>query len=448
MSSIRMEDVLWTTLETASGPLRYADLKRAEAQGFAPLSELPVSLRILLENAMRRGGVDDVAAIRDWLTRRESDREISFFPVRVLMPDSSAVPLVADLAAMRDAVRKKGGDSWRVNPLIPVDIVVDHSAITDHAGRSDAFDLNLALEYQRNHERYAFLKWAQNAFDNVRVVPPATGIVHQVNLEFLAAGVQTVVIDDVTFVVPDTLVGMDSHTTMVNSIGVLGWGVGGIEAAAAILGQPISMLLPRVIGCRISGRPRSGVTCTDIVLSLTEFLRGKKVVGCFVEFFGEGLDNLPVSDRATIANMAPEAGATMCFFPPDAATIEYLHATGRSREQVAVAEAVLKAQGIWRPEAGADEERIAYSDRLEFDLSAVTPSMAGPKRPQDRVDLKDVSARFHREFGLTAEGRGLTNGSVVIAAITSCTNTSNARAMIGAGLIARNLRAQIGRAHV
>jgi aconitate hydratase len=449
----RPEDPSWgglgATLKTSRATLHYVSLRNAEASGTVAVSRLPISMRILLENCLRnrhRGTDTDIDAINQWLQSGTSDREISFYPARVLMPDSSGVPLVADLAAMRDAVCAEGGDARSINPKIPVDIVVDHSAIVDHAGSRDAFDLNLALEYQRNAERYSFLKWAQTAFTDVRVVPPATGIVHQVNLEFLATCVRTAEVDGQTLVFPDTLVGMDSHTTMVNSIGVLGWGVGGIEAAAAMLGQPISMLLPQIVGYRLVGQPQAGVTCTDIVLTLTETLRNEKVVGKFVEFFGDGLDHLAVPDRATIANMAPEAGATMCFFPPDEATIDYLRTTGRSEELLELARTYLREQGIWRSD---DARSIKFSDVREFDLGSVRPSMAGPKRPQDRVDLADVPSRFRTEYAnaipttVTASPDSIgavTHGSIVIAAITSCTNTSNARAMIGAGLIARKLR--------
>lgn len=424
--------------------------------GLAPVSRLPVALRILLENILRHRHPDDdsdMAAVCDWMDSRSSDREISFYPARVLMPDSSGVPLVGDLAAMRDAVRAAGGDPALVNPLIPVDIVIDHSVITDHAGTPQAYDLNLALEYQRNAERYTFLKWAQGSFANFRVVPPSMGIVHQVNLEYLARVVWTDSGDSgPTTVYPDTVVGMDSHTTMVNGIGVLGWGVGGIEAGAVMLGQPISMQLPRVVGCRVTGRACPGVTSTDIVLTLTERLRQHGVVGKFVEFFGDGMDHLPVSHRATIANMAPESGATMCFFPIDQATIDYLTATGRSREQVALVQAYAQAQGLWRGDGAPD---IAYSEVMVFDLGSVQPSMAGPRRPQDRVDLPGAAQRFAESYadrlygwrprtalvGAAGEHR-LDHGDIVIAAITSCTNTANPPAMVGAGLLARKLRAR------
>ena len=444
-------------LQVGARRYRYIDLRAAERAGLVPVSNLPVSLRILLENILRhrhRGEDSDVGAIRDWSVNGSCEREISFYPARVLMPDSSGVPLVGDLAAMRDAVLAAGGDPARVNPLTPVDIVIDHSVITDYAGTAQAYDLNLALEYQRNAERYSFLKWAQSSFDNFRVVPPSVGIVHQVNLEYLARVVWTDdsrVGEDPPMAYPDTLVGMDSHTTMVNAIGVLGWGVGGIEAGAALLGQPISMPLPPVLGCEVTGRARPGVTGTDIVLTLTEMLRKQGVVGKFVEFFGDGLDQLSLADRATIANMAPEAGATMCFFPIDRETIDYLTATGRASEQVALVEAYAKAQGLWR-DGGAHD--IAFTEVIQFDLSAVRVSLAGPRRPQDRVDLDGVAQRFAESYADRLSGwqpralpvpageHRLDHGDIVIAAITSCTNTANPRAMVGAGLLARNLHAR------
>jgi len=449
-------DDLVACLEVGARRYDYVDLRAAERMGLAPVSRLPVSLRILLENILRHrhlGDDSDLAAVCDWIHSRSSEREINFYPTRVLMPDSSGVPLIGDMAAMRDAVRAAGGDPTLVNPLIPVDIVIDHSVITDHAGTPQAYDLNLALEYQRNAERYTFLKWAQGSFTNFRVVPPSMGIVHQVNLEYLSRVVWTGGgASGPTTAYPDTLVGMDSHTTMVNGIGVLGWGVGGIEAGAVMLSQPISMQLPQVVGCQVTGRLRPGVTSTDIVLTLTERLRQHKVVGKFVEFYGDGLDHLPVSHRATIANMAPESGATMCFFPTDQATIDYLIATGRSSEQVALVQAYVQAQGLWRGDGAQD---IAYSEFLVFDLESVQPSLAGPRRPQDRVDLCGAAQRFVESYADRLNGwrpqgapidaaieHRLDHGDIVIAAITSCTNTANPPAMVGAGLLARKLRAR------
>lgn len=432
----------------------YFSLRAADEAGLAPVRRLPRSLRVLLENLLRHSdeGVairDDIAAVAHWPETRTSDREISFYPARVIMPDSSGVPLIADLAAMRDAVRSAGGNPDEINPLIPVDLVIDHSAAVDFAGRPDALARNLELEYARERERYTFLKWAQNSFRNLRVVPPAMGIVHQVNLEYLARAVWTSHVGETCIAYPDTLVGMDSHTPMVNSLGVIGWGVGGIEAGAAMLGQPISMLLPEVVGCRIKGVARPGVTCTDLVLTLTQQLRKHGVVGKFVEFFGEGLARLPLADRATLANMTPEFGATVSYFPIDSEALRYLALTGRDAAQLALIEAYAKAQGLWG-ENGVEEP--CFTSIVEFDLGSVEASVSGPKRPQDRVPLRAVPDTFKSAFAErlnthapagsseSRPDRDFTHGDVVIAAITSCTNTSNPSAMVGAGLLARNLR--------
>ena len=413
-------------------------------------SRLPYSLKVLLENLLRYEddisvSADDIRAFSEWLTKKTSDREIAFRPARVLMQDFTGVPAVVDLAAMRDAMQKLGGDAEKINPLSPVDLVIDHSVMVDNYGTKGAFEQNVDIEMERNGERYEFLRWGQNAFNNFRVVPPGTGICHQVNLEYLA---QAVWLDgDVAY--PDTLVGTDSHTTMVNGLGVLGWGVGGIEAEAAMLGQPVSMLIPEVVGFKLVGSLKEGTTATDLVLTITQMLRKKGVVGKFVEFYGPGLDNLPLADRATIANMAPEYGATCGIFPIDAETINYLTLTSREPQRVALVEAYAKAQGMWRDASYADP---IFTDTLELDMSTVEPSLAGPKRPQDKVLLSDA----HNSFGkampeLNKDNKTpseklakdeLGHGSVVIAAITSCTNTSNPYVMMAAGLVARNAHAK------
>ncbi|MDE2576141.1 MAG: aconitate hydratase AcnA, partial [Rhodospirillales bacterium] len=382
-----------------------------------------------------------------------SDKEVPFRPARILMQDFTGVPAVVDLAAMRDGMIKLGGDPQKVNPLVPVDLVIDHSVMVDVFARPDALQKNVDIEFERNGERYTFLRWGQTAFDNFKVVPPGTGICHQVNLEYLAQAVWTAEIDGETIAYPDSLYGTDSHTTMVNGMGVLGWGVGGIEAEAAMLGQPIAMLIPDVIGFRLTGKLPEGCTATDLVLTVTQMLRKKGVVGKFVEFFGHGLDTLPLADRATIGNMAPEYGATCGFFPVDQITIDYLKLTGRDEHRIALVEAYWKAQGMWRDAATPDP---VFTDMLELDLSTVQPSIAGPKRPQDRVLLKDAAGAFNGEltksFAVAAndvakkvpvEGKNyeLGHGDVVIAAITSCTNTSNPSVLIAAGLVARKARA-------
>ncbi|MBM3492364.1 MAG: aconitate hydratase AcnA [Alphaproteobacteria bacterium] len=422
----------------------------AAAASLGDLSRLPFSLKVLLENLLRAEDgrsvtVDDLKAAAAWLKDRRSEREIAFRPARVLMQDFTGVPAVVDLAAMRQAMAKLGGDPKKINPLSPVDLVIDHSVIVDHFGRADSMAKNIELEFQRNGERYSFLRWGQKAFDNFRVVPPGTGICHQVNVEYLAQVVWTGQAGGRTVAYPDTLVGTDSHTTMVNGLAVLGWGVGGIEAEAAMLGQPISMLIPEVVGFRLTGRLKEGTTATDLVLTVTQMLRKKGVVGKFVEFYGPGLDELPLTDRATIANMAPEYGATCGFFPIDQETLRYLTLTGREAGRIALVEAYAKAQGLWR-EAGQAEP--VFTDTLDLDLSQVEPSLAGPKRPQDRVALSNAAAAFRKalpdlvgkadpQAKAAVADFHVTHGDVVIAAITSCTNTSNPSVLLAAGLLAK-----------
>jgi aconitate hydratase len=437
----------------------YFSLKAAEANGLEGISKLPYSLKVVLENLLRNEDdrwvtKDTILSFAKWLTEKgKTEREIAFSPARVLMQDFTGVPAVVDLAAMRDAMVALGGDPQKINPLVPVDLVIDHSVIVDEFGTPTAFEKNVELEYKRNGERYRFLKWGQSAFDNFRVVPPGTGICHQVNLEYLAQTIWTRAEQadgaSVEVAYPDTLVGTDSHTTMVNGLAVLGWGVGGIEAEAAMLGQPLSMLAPEVIGFKLTGAPKEGVTATDVVLTVTQMLRKKGVVGKFVEFFGEGLNHLALADRATIANMAPEYGATCGFFPVDAETLAYLNTSGRAAERIALIEAYTQAQGMLR---GAGSPEPEFTDTLALDLAEVTPSLAGPKRPEGRVPLEEVGKAFEtalageyrKEGGLgpryEVEGTSydLGHGDVVIAAITSCTNTSNPSVLIGAGLLARN----------
>jgi aconitate hydratase len=437
----------------------YFSLPDAEAGGLPGVAALPCSLKVLLENLLRfEDGrtvtADDIRAMSQWLVGKTSTREIAFRPARVLMQDFTGVPAVVDLAAMRDAMAALGGNTSKINPLVPVDLVIDHSVMVDSFGNARSFEVNVDLEYRRNKERYEFLRWGSRAFDNFRVVPPGTGICHQVNLEYLAQTVWTKEENGVTQAFPDTLVGTDSHTTMVNALSVLGWGVGGIEAEAAILGQPISMVIPEAIGFRFTGALPEGVTATDLVLTVTQMLRKKGVVGKFVEYFGHGLDSLSVEDRATMANMAPEYGATCGFYPVDKDTINYLRATGRDEHRVALAEAYAKAQGLWRDSGTLDPE---FTDALELDLSTVEPSLAGPRRPQDRVSLARAGEGFaaalaemrnvkpgaqppQRSGAVEGESYSLSDGDVVIAAITSCTNTSNPSVMIAAGLLARKAR--------
>jgi aconitate hydratase len=418
---------------------RYFSLRALEAAGKTKLASLPYSIRIVLENLLRNEDdlsvkASDIEYVANWDINATA-QEIAMSPARVLLQDFTGVPCVVDLAAMRDALAKMGADPKKANPLIPVDLVIDHSVQVDHFGAANSFELNSLLEFSRNRERYAFLKWGQTAFQDFRAVPPETGIVHQVNLEYLAPVVFTREMDGETVAYPDSLVGTDSHTTMINGLGVVGWGVGGIEAEACMLGQAISMLLPQVVGVKLHGKLREGVTATDLVLTVTQMLRKKGVVGKFVEFYGDGVGALPLADRATIANMAPEYGATIGFFPVDHQSLAYLRLSNRSDEQVALVEAYTKAQGLFL-EAGAPDP--IYNDTLELDLSTVVPSLAGPKRPQDRINLPDVKANFvsflNREP--KTEG-GVTDGAVVIAAITSCTNTSNPSVLVAAGLVAK-----------
>lgn len=445
-----------TTLTVANTPYTVYSLPEA-AKTLGDISRLPFSLKVLLENLLRHEDgrsvtAADVQAVADWLKTQRSDREIAYRPARVLMQDFTGVPAVVDLAAMRDAMMNLGGDPDKINPLSPVDLVIDHSVMVDAFGSAGAFSENVEKEFQRNFERYAFLRWGQNAFDNFRVVPPGTGICHQVNLEYLAQVVWTKTTNGETIAYPDTLVGTDSHTTMINGLSVLGWGVGGIEAEAAMLGQPISMLIPEVVGFKLTGKLPEGATATDLVLTVVQMLRQKGVVGKFVEFYGDGLSHLTLADRATIANMAPEYGATCGFFPIDEETLHYLEFSGRDPERVALVEAYAKAQGLWR---SADTPDPIFTDTLSLDLSTVEPSLAGPKRPQDRVLLADLAQQFKtadfpnfsgkdhsgkQSVAVAGTDYALTDGDVVIAAITSCTNTSNPSVMIGAGLVARKAR--------
>jgi aconitate hydratase len=448
------------TLKVGDRSYAYYSIAAAEAAGLGDFSKLPAALKVVLENMLRfEDGktvhVDDIKAFSDWATMGgQNPREIAYRPARVLMQDFTGVPAVVDLAAMRDGIKALGGDPQKINPLNPVDLVIDHSVMIDEFGNPRAFQMNVDREYERNMERYVFLKWGQSAFDNFRVVPPGTGICHQVNLEYLA---KTVWFDTdqsgETVAYPDTLVGTDSHTTMVNGAAVLGWGVGGIEAEAAMLGQPISMLIPEVVGFELTGRMTEGTTGTDLVLKVVQMLRKKGVVGKFVEFYGSGLDNLPLADRATIANMAPEYGATCGFFPIDGETLRYLRNTGRPEEVIALVEAYAKENGFWR---GADYAPV-YTDTLTLDMGTIVPAISGPKRPQDYTPLdkaagafRDVVAQFRGVTDAAADPRKtakvegedyeIRDGSVVIASITSCTNTSNPYVMIGAGLVARKAR--------
>lgn len=430
----------------------FYSLKEAEAAGIGKVSQLPFSLKVLLENLLRNEDgfavfADDIKAMGKWLEARSSDSEINFYPARVLMQDFTGVPAVVDLAAMRDAMKKLGGNVQKINPLSQVDLVIDHSVTVDHSGNEDSFEKNVQLEFSRNKERYEFLKWGQKAFKNFRVVPPGTGICHQVNLEHLAQVVWTAEENGKQLAYCDTLVGTDSHTTMINGLAVLGWGVGGIEAEAAMLGQAVTMLIPEVVGFKLYGKLPEGATATDLVLTVTQMLRQKGVVGKFVEFFGPGLDHLPLSDRATIANMAPEYGATCGFFPIDAETIKYLNFTARDTHRVALVEAYAKEQGLWRDNKTVDP---IFSDVLELDMSKVVPSLAGPKRPQDRIVLNLATQKFEEELKtgfkvedinnsvpVQGENYSLSHGDVVIAAITSCTNTSNPSVMLAAGIVAK-----------
>jgi aconitate hydratase len=463
-----------TEIRSGGQPVQIYSLSALEKAGFPGVSRLPYSLKILLENLLRREDnafvkAEDVRAVAEWNAAGSASKEISFMPARVLLQDFTGVPCVVDLAAMRDAIVSLGGNPDRVNPLQPVELVIDHSVQVDYFGRSDAFTLNAELEFSRNRERYAFLRWGQQGFRNFKVVPPDTGIVHQVNLEYLARVIFSETVDGKTVAYPDTLVGTDSHTTMVNGLGVVGWGVGGIEAEAAMLGQPVSMLIPEVLGFRLTGTLPKGTTATDLVLTITEALRKHGVVGKFVEFFGDGLRHLTIADRATLGNMCPEYGATVAIFPIDAMTLDYLRLTGRDAAQVQLVEDYARAQGLYRTD---DSRDAVYSDVIGLDLSTVEPSLAGPKRPQDRVSLARAKAAFQTalptmqspaktakpgDAGGTRQGVAaatstaaqsgvavadpvldvLDHGAVVIAAITSCTNTSNPSVMIGAGLLAK-----------
>ncbi|WP_251977020.1 aconitate hydratase AcnA [Salinicola avicenniae] len=474
-----------STLDVDGKTFHYYSLPKA-AESLGNIDKLPMTLKVLLENQLRyvddpTVSEEDFQALADWLKEGRSSREIGYRPARVLMQDFTGVPGVVDLAAMRDAVKTLGAKAERINPLSPVDLVIDHSVMVDHFGDPSAFKDNVAIEMERNRERYEFLRWGQNAFDNFRVVPPGTGICHQVNLEYLGKTVWTKEVDGKTYAFPDTLVGTDSHTTMINGLGILGWGVGGIEAEAAMLGQPVSMLIPEVVGFKLTGKLNEGITATDLVLTVTQMLRKKGVVGKFVEFYGDGLKDLPLADRATIANMAPEYGATCGFFPVDDETLNYLRLTGRDEAQIELVKAYTQAQGLWR-EPGAEP---TFTDTLHLDMGEVEASLAGPKRPQDRVALSDMKSTFESlmngdkpdasaeeqgkwmsEGGDTAVGAppadgesyqngedyrtgdsqqveydgetfSLNHGAVVIAAITSCTNTSNPSVMMAAGLLAR-----------
>ncbi|NDG67945.1 MAG: aconitate hydratase AcnA, partial [Proteobacteria bacterium] len=423
-------------------------LIEAEKNGLKDISKLPKSLKVLLENLLRyedNTTVDktQINAIQSWLKTKTSDTEIAYRPARVLMQDYTGIPAVADLAAMRDAVKAKNKDPKKINPLSQVDLVIDHSVMVDNYANKDSFDLNVEKEFSRNGERYSFLKWGQQAFDNFKVVPPGTGICHQVNLEYLSKVVWSSKINGELTAYPDTLVGTDSHTTMVNGLAVLGWGVGGIEAEAVMLGQPISMLIPEVVGFEVKGKLPEGTTATDLVLTVTQMLRKKGVVGKFVEFYGEGLKNLSLADRATIANMAPEYGATCGFFPIDEETLKYLEFSGRDKDLIKLIEVYAKEQGLWTSSG------MVFTDTLSLDVSTVVPTIAGPKRPQDKVLLTDAAKDFDKNFKETIKRTALKeyavenanyklkDGNIVIAAITSCTNTSNPSVLIAAGLLAK-----------
>ncbi|MEL0156580.1 aconitate hydratase AcnA [Sphingopyxis sp.] len=440
-----------STLSVGGKSYAYYSLEKAAAK-LGDVSRLPFSMKVLLENLLRfeDGGftvsTDDVQALVDWQKDPHSNREIQYRPARVLLQDFTGVPCVVDLAAMRDAIAKLGGDTTKINPLVPVHLVIDHSVMVDEFGTPKAFEQNVEIEYYRNGERYDFLKWGSKSLSNFKAVPPGTGICHQVNLEHIAQAVwSSEDADGTTVAYPDTCVGTDSHTTMINGLGVLGWGVGGIEAEAAMLGQPVSMLIPEVVGFKFTGKLKEGVTATDLVLTATQMLRAKGVVGRFVEYFGPGLASLSLADRATLANMAPEYGATCGFFGIDDKTIDYMRLTGRSEETIALVEAYAKAQGLWIVDGAADP---VFTDTLELDLSTVVPSLAGPKRPQDRVSLPDVDDVFNADMAkvynkaqtrVPVEGKDfdIGDGDVTIAAITSCTNTSNPGVLVAAGLVAK-----------
>ena len=445
------------TSELQVGERKYSiySLKKLQERGLSQIQRLPCSLKVLLENLLRHlngrhVSWEDLQAVNDWVAQGQSEREIAYHPVRVVMQDFTGVPAIVDLAAMREAMQAMGGDPQKINPLSPVDLVIDHSLQVEHFGNSEAFEKNVELEYQRNHERYRFLKWGQKAFANFRVVPPGTGIVHQVNLEYLAKVVWTSEGDGGrTLAYPDSCVGTDSHTTMVNGLSVLGWGVGGIEAEAAMLGQPVTMLIPEVVGLKLCGTLREGITATDLVLSVVERLRRHGVVGKFVEFFGEGLSQLSLADRATLANMAPEYGATCGFFPVDQKSIDYLKLSGRDEEAMALVETYAREQGLWY-DKNSPEPR--FSSVVELNMSDIEPCLAGPKRPQDKIPLKSAAKTFatqageifgcaegelQKSFPVEGESFEMKHGHVVVAAITSCTNTSNPSALLAAGLLAQ-----------
>ncbi|WP_058910269.1 aconitate hydratase AcnA [Entomohabitans teleogrylli] len=451
--SLTLHELSKDTLQAHHQTWHFYSLPKASRQ-LGDIARLPKSLKVLMENLLRwQDGEsvteEDIQALAGWLHTAHADKEIAYRPARVLMQDFTGVPAVVDLAAMREAVKRLGGEVAKVNPLSPVDLVIDHSVTVDHFGDDDAFEENVRLEMERNHERYVFLRWGQQAFSQFRVVPPGTGICHQVNLEYLGKAVWSEEVNGELTAWPDTLVGTDSHTTMINGLGVLGWGVGGIEAEAAMLGQPVSMLIPDVVGFKLTGKLREGITATDLVLTVTQMLRKHGVVGKFVEFYGDGLDSLPLADRATIANMAPEYGATCGFFPVDAVTLDYMRLSGRSEQQIALVEAYTKAQGMWRHPG----DEPVFTSTLALDMGEVGASLAGPKRPQDRVALGNVPQAFaasnalelnHAQkdrkpvgYDLNGQHEELPDGAVVIAAITSCTNTSNPSVLMAAGLLAK-----------
>ncbi|MFD1954510.1 aconitate hydratase AcnA [Paenibacillus thailandensis] len=449
------------SLEVGGKSYRYYSLPELEKQGISSVSKLPFSIKVLLEGAVRQFDgraitKEHVKQLADWAVNRE-DKEIPFIPSRIVLQDLTGVPVVVDLAAMRETVKKAGGDPKKINPLVPVDLVIDHSVMVDAFGSPDALEINQRIEFERNAERYRFFRWAQTAFDNFRAVPPDTGIVHQVNLEYLASVAATKEVDGETYVFPDSLVGTDSHTTMINGLGIVGWGVGGIEAEAGMLGQPLYFVAPEVIGFKLTGKLAEGATATDLALTVTQMLRKRGVVGKFVEFFGSGLSNISLPDRATVANMAPEYGATIGFFPVDEITLDFLRQTGRTEEQIKLVEAYYKAQGMFRTDDTPDP---TFTDVLELDLSTIVPSLAGPKRPQDRIELTSMKQAWNDTVRTPVEkgGYGLSDskieevvevrhhngkvskmgtGAVVLAAITSCTNTSNPSVMVAAGLVAK-----------
>ena len=434
-----------TSLKVGDKQYQYYSLRAAETLGLEGISRLPYTLKIVLENLIRLHAPEkDIRAVPEWLDKRSSDREIGFTPTRVMMVEASGIPLLGDMAAMRDAMVHLGGNPNLINPLKPVDLIVDHSIMADYTARVDAHALNMKLEFERNRERYEFLKWSSNAFGNMRIIPPGIGICHQINLEHLARVVWTEEKDGQTFAYPDSVLGMDSHTPMINSLGIVGWGVGGLEGGSAALGEPVSLLLPEVVGVRLEGKLSPGVTTTDLALTITEILRKHKLIGKFIEYFGSGVQSLALPERSTISNMAPEYGATMGFFPIDAVTLDFLRLTGRDAAQIALVEAYARAQGLWCDSSVLLPE---YSSIIDIDLSTIEPSLAGPHRPHERIRLSETKSVFKAAYpNHTAKATAinatseytLQNGDVVIAAITSCTNTSNPSVMIGAGLLARN----------